>query len=140
MSTAKTKTTQAVDRIDEVRAIIIGELPALFDQQRDKITEAITVAVEESQERAEESDNPAPAKLSFSISVKWDLDGRKVLVELPISIKTKAKASRELSEPPDPSRPMLPGIESDADGDPNPPRITEAMRRLGANINGGPDA
>jgi hypothetical protein len=101
---------QPIDRLDEIAAKVGARVPALIIDLRDQIMEAITAATEESQDEAETTQHGKRAVLSIPISVKWDLSEMSVSVEASVSVKTKAKATIELS---DPNQPEL----LDADGD-----------------------
>jgi hypothetical protein len=129
---AAKKSAVAKDLLDEVRDLLIASIPSLWDQNRDDIRTAIDVAVEDAQDKAAESENPVPAKLNLSIAIKWNLDARKVDFQMPVTIKRTAKVAKDLE---DPAQPRLPMDEQDS----TPVRMTEGLRRLGAEIREGGD-
>jgi hypothetical protein len=95
-----TKTPTAVDRIDELKRLICEQVPVLIDDARDNITEAITAAMEEAQEKEE-----GKAVLSLAITAKWDLDGCAVVVSMPVNVRRKYEVTAMMD---DPSQPPLP--------------------------------
>jgi len=111
-----------IDRLDEIAAKVGARVPSLILDLRDQIMEAITAALEESQDAAETTQHGKRAVLSIPISVKWGLEDMSVAVEASVSVKTKAKATIELR---DPNQPELIGDDGD-DGE-IPPKVKSAV-------------
>ena len=125
-----------IDRLDEIASEVGKRVPSLILDLRDQIMEAITAATDESQDEAETTQQEKRAVLSIPISVKWDLSEMAVKVEASVSVKTKAKATIELT---DPNQPELIGDDGD-DGE-IPPHakaavnsIVDALRAEGATV------
>jgi hypothetical protein len=106
------KAGAAINRIDQIAQHLAGVVPALVRDLHDKITQAITAVIEDSQDAAME-DPPRTVKpvLTIPISVKWNLDGLTVEVTASVSTKTTAEASIDLE---DPNQPGLPGLDDSA--------------------------
>jgi len=118
------KSNAPIDRLDEIAAKVCARVPALILDLRDQIMEAITAALEESQDAAETTQHGKRAVLSIPISVKRGLEDMFVAVEASVSVKTKAKATIELT---DPNQPRLP---LDGDDGEIPPQAKEAVDRI----------
>jgi len=113
-----------IDRLDEIAAKVGARVPVLILDLRDQIMEAITAALEESQDAAETTQKGRPAVLSIPISVKWGLEDLSVAVEASVSVKTKSKATIELTDPNQPRLPM------DGDDGEIPPQAKAAVDRI----------
>lgn len=95
-------TKPPVDRIAELSRIICAKIPALIDEARDQINDAINATLEDAQEK-----EGGKAILSLSISVKWDLDGTAVVISMPVAVRRKFEVTANME---DPNQPKLPGI------------------------------
>ena len=91
------------DKIAELGMLIASRIPALIDEARDQINEAINAAMEDAQEKED-----GKAVLSLSISAKWDLDGNSVVIAMPVNVKRKFECVAKLD---DPNQPALPGVQ-----------------------------
>lgn len=94
------------DRIADLAALVAAKIPGLFAEAHDKISDAITIAMEDSQE-ASDAGKDKKALLKLSISVAWDLDGTGVVVELPVNTRRKFTSVCNLE---DHNQPALPGV------------------------------
>ena len=100
------KTSEAVDRIDQIAKHLGKVVPNLISDLHAEITAAITAAMEESQSAAqEEPPRTVKAVLTIPISVKWALDSLAVEVKASVATKTTATQTIELD---DPNQPPLP--------------------------------
>ena len=86
------------DRIGELATLIAARVPELIDEARDQINDAITAAMEDSQD-AQEAGKEGKAILSLSISVKWDLDGNSVVIAMPVNVRRKFECVSNLDDP-----------------------------------------
>ena len=82
------------DRIAELAALIADRIPALIEEARDQINEAINAAVEDAQEREN-----GKAILSLAITAKWDLDGNAVVISMPVAVRRKFEVVAALEDP-----------------------------------------
>lgn len=96
-------TKAAVDRIDELSRIICAQVPTLIDEARDQINAAINAIMEEAQ-----ATDDGKAVLTLGISAKWDLNGKSVVVSMPVNVRHKFTATATMD---DPDQPKLPGME-----------------------------
>ena len=92
------------DRISELAALIADRIPALIEEARDQINEAINAAVEDAQEREN-----GKAVLSLAITAKWDLDGNAVVISMPVAVRRKFEVTAALE---DPNQEHLPFVEA----------------------------
>jgi hypothetical protein len=94
------KTSEAVDRIDQIAKHLGNVVPNLISDLHAEITAAITAAMEESQSAAqEEPPRTVKAVLTIPISVKWALDSLAVEVKASVATKTTASQTIELDDP-----------------------------------------
>lgn len=91
------------DRIQELAGFIQSRIPALFDEARQQITDAIHATVEDAQEEQKD------AILGLSISVKWNLDGNTVVVGMPVNVRRKFEQVGKLED----RQEKLPGMEEE---------------------------
>lgn len=82
------------DRIGDLAALIASRVPALIDEARDQINEAINAAMEDAQER-----DGGKAVLSLAITAKWDLDGDSVVISMPVAVRRRFEAVGRLEDP-----------------------------------------
>ena len=66
------------------------------------------------------------AVLTLAISAKWDLNGKAVVVSMPVNVRHKFSATATMD---DPDQPKLPGME-DGDGDEMTETQAGAVRKL----------
>ncbi len=81
------------DRIAELAALISDRIPALIEEARDQINEAINAAMEDAQEREN-----GKAILSLAITAKWDLDGNAVVISMPVAVRRKFEVVAALED------------------------------------------
>lgn len=112
------------DRISELAALIADRIPALIEEARDQINEAINAAVEDAQEREN-----GKAVLSLAITAKWDLDGNAVVISMPVAVRRKFEVTAALEDPNQERLPFVEAVE-DRDGDPMPTEASKAVRKL----------
>lgn len=112
------------DRISELAALIADSIPALIEEARDQINEAITATMEDAQEREN-----GKAILSLAITARWDLDGNAVVISMPVAVRRKFEVVAALE---DPNQERLPFVETveDRDGDPMPTEASKAVRKI----------
>ena len=125
-----TDTTDEINRIDELAALIQAEIPRLIGEATDAINESINVALEE----AQEAESDAPAKLRLAITATWNLDTNTVEVSMPVTVKRKF--SRTVAMP-DHNQENLPFIIAEEDGDPVSTAvrgIAQTLRKAGAKV------
>jgi hypothetical protein len=107
------KTSEAVDRIDQIAKHLGKVVPNLISDLHNEITAAITAAMEESQSAAqEEPPRTVKAVLTIPISVKWALDSLAVEVKASVATKTTASQTIELDDPSQPPLPFGDGAET----------------------------
>lgn len=92
------------DRIAELASGVAALIPTIFQEGRDSITEAVTAAVEASQN---DPDGKKEAVVSLPITVKWNLDGGGYGVALAVNVRRKYESTGTLT---DPKQPALPGV------------------------------
>jgi hypothetical protein len=109
------------DRIAELAALIADRIPALIEEARDQINEAINAAMEDAQEREN-----GKAVLSLAITAKWDLDGNAVVISMPVAVRRKFEVTAALEDPNQERLPFVEAVE-DRDGDPMPPKMGKAV-------------
>lgn len=112
------------DRISELAALIADRIPALIEEARDQINEAINAAVEDAQEREN-----GKAILSLAITAKWDLDGNAVVISMPVAVRRKFEVVAALEDPNQEQLPFTAAVE-DRDGDPLPYQAANAVRKI----------
>ena len=112
------------DRISELAALIADRIPALIEEARDQINEAINAAVEDAQEREN-----GKAVLSLAITAKWDLDGNAVVISMPVAVRRKFEVTAALEDPNQERLPFVEAVE-DRDGDLMPTEASKAVRKI----------
>ena len=112
------------DRIAELAALIADRVPALIEEAKDQINEAINAAMEDAQEREN-----GKAILSLAITAKWDLDGNAVVISLPVAVRRKFEVVAALEDPNQEQLPFTEAVE-DRDGDPMPTEASKAVRKI----------
>ena len=93
----------APDRILELSRIICAEVPALIEEARDQINDAINAIVEQAQETED-----AKSVLTIGITAKWDLDGQSVVVSMPVNVRHKFSRTASMDDPQQPVLPLDP--------------------------------
>ena len=91
----------APDRISGLSRIICAEVPALIEDARDQINDAINAIVEQAQETED-----AKSVLTIGITAKWDLDGQSVVVSMPVNVRHKFSRTASMDDPQQPSLPL----------------------------------
>lgn len=91
------------DRITQIADHVRAKAPGLIEDLREQIEAAALAVSEASQER-----DDAPARVTISIAVKWDLGSNAVNLKAGVSVKHTAEADVLLD---DPNQPTLPGVE-----------------------------
>lgn len=86
--------TPTPSRIDDLAKKVAQQIPALFAEASDTITNAINSVIENSQEN-----DDGKAVLTIPISVKWDLGGTAVIVSLGVKVASKFEAAINLDDP-----------------------------------------
>ena len=112
----------APDRISELSRIICAEVPALIEEARDQINDAINAIMEQAQETED-----SKAVLSLSISAKWDLDGQSVVVSMPVNVRHKFTRTASMDDPHQQTLPLDPVRQSALDA-------VEQVKRFHAQI------
>ena len=77
--------SQDANKLDELAAAIVAQVPKLIGEATDAINAAVNATIEDQQENG--SDSPAKVKLPFNVT--WCLDSNTVDVKLPIRVTHK---------------------------------------------------
>ena len=94
-----------INRIAELGRLVAEQIPAIFADGHDQISESINAVMEDVHDAAEAGQDKA-AILSLSLSVKWDMDGANVVVELPVNVRRKFRQQCQLEDHSHPKLPM----------------------------------
>ena len=130
------------NRIDDLAALVAEQMPGIFADANDQITDAITAAMEDAKDAADAGQDKK-AMLALSISVKWDLDGRSVVVSLPVSVRRRYEKVCQLDDPNQPKLPISDGttMTISTDGmEPvtlTPEQLSTAAQRVKSAMEGG---
>jgi hypothetical protein len=96
--------TEPIDRIADLGRLVAEQVPVIFRDGHDQINESINAVMEDVHD-AHEAGQDKAAILSLSLSIKWDMDGANVVVELPVNVRRKFKQVCQLE---DLNQPKLP--------------------------------
>lgn len=99
------------DRIAELAALIANRIPALIEEARDQINEAINASMEDAQAREN-----GKAVLSLAITAKWDLDGNAVVISMPVAVRRKFEVVAALEDPNQENLPFIEAVEDTKGG------------------------
>lgn len=97
-----------INRIAELGRLVAEQIPAIFADGHDQISESINAVMEDVHD-ANEAGQDKAAILSLSLSVKWDMDGANVVVELPVNVRRKFRQQCQLEDLSQPKLPFEPG-------------------------------
>lgn len=88
-----------VDRLAELARLVADRIPALIEDARTHITDAMTATLEDAQEKAEASGAESKPVLALNIAIRWDLNGQTIEIAMPVSVKRKFTASAKFGDP-----------------------------------------
>ena len=90
--------SQFPDRIADLAALVAAQIPVIFADGEDKITQAITAIMENAKEHDQDK-----TILPLTVAIKWDLGGTSVIVSLGVSVKHKFETVTNMDDPKQPA-------------------------------------